>query len=375
MAENNENNTSLIPIGSTGLVRVGNSLKVTNKILNELNKRIQFIRIGCQEWATENLFVKEFRNGDAIPMISSNEEWKNLKSPAYCQYNNDNEIATIYGLLYNWYAVNDIRELAPQNWSIASANDWSILNNYVGLSSAGKILKSKSLWISDGNGEDSFKFSGLPCGYRDYNGEFDYIGVNGYFWSKTENDEKTAWARGLNGSYDTVGVYDYEKEGGMAIRCVRKVIDNKNEFSIRLLGEAKDLWNDKDYDNSIKIASKAIEINPGYQEAYYQRGLSQQYSDNQEEAIKSYNISIYLKETYEAFYNRAFCKQRLWDFAGAIEDYSSTISLNQNVGGAYYNRGRAKFELKDYEGAREDYYTAIRLDDNLKRLKNYLDLI
>lgn len=39
MAENNENNTSLIPIGSTGLVRVGNSIEVTNKILSEFKNR------------------------------------------------------------------------------------------------------------------------------------------------------------------------------------------------------------------------------------------------------------------------------------------------------------------------------------------------
>ena len=37
--ENNENNTSIIPISSTGLVRVGNSIEVTKKILNEFKQR------------------------------------------------------------------------------------------------------------------------------------------------------------------------------------------------------------------------------------------------------------------------------------------------------------------------------------------------
>lgn len=375
MENKNENNSSIIPIGSTGLVRVGNTLAVTNKILTELSKRVQYIRIGCQEWASANLLVKEFRNGDPIPMINSNEEWSKLKTPAYCHYNNDRENEEKYGLLYNWYAVNDFRELAPKNWEIASEIDWSILNHFLGLSEAGKILKSKSIWETKSKGLDSFKFNGIPSGYRDYNGEFDYLGVNGYFWTKTENDEKTAWARGLNASKDTIGVYDYEKEGGMAVRCVRKVMNNNNEMSSSILEKAKDLWNKKDYINSIKMATQAIELNPGYQEAYYQRGLSYQYSDNQQEAIFNYNLSIYLNETYEAFYNRAFCKQRLWDFSGAIEDYTKSILLNPNIGGSYYNRGRAKFEFKDYEGARSDYNTAIQLDENLKRLTNYLDLI
>ncbi len=375
MTEDNKIENSLIPIGSPGLARAGKTLAVTNKILTELSKRVHYIRIGCQEWASANLLVKEFRNGDPIPMINSNEEWSKLKTPAYCHYNNDGENEEKYGLLYNWYAVNDLRELAPNNWDIASEIDWSILNHFLGLSEAGKILKSKSIWESEAKGLDSFKFNGIPSGYRDYNGEFDYIGVNGYFWTKTENDEKTAWARGLNASKDTIGVYDYEKEGGMAVRCVRKVINNNNEMSNSLLEKAKDLWNKKDYKNSIEMANQAIELNPGYQEAYYQRGLSYQYSDNQQEAIFNYNLSIYLKETYEAFYNRAFCKQRLWDFSGAIEDYTKSIILNPNIGGSYYNRGRAKFEFKDYEGARSDYYTAIKLDENLKRLTNYLDLI
>ncbi|MGN6050884.1 hypothetical protein ACP6NE_32005, partial [Pseudomonas aeruginosa] len=34
-----ENNSSIIPIGSTGLVRVGNSIEVTKKILSEFKKR------------------------------------------------------------------------------------------------------------------------------------------------------------------------------------------------------------------------------------------------------------------------------------------------------------------------------------------------
>jgi hypothetical protein len=39
MDNKNENNTSIIPIGSTGLVRAGNSIEVTNRILSEFKKR------------------------------------------------------------------------------------------------------------------------------------------------------------------------------------------------------------------------------------------------------------------------------------------------------------------------------------------------
>jgi Leucine-rich repeat (LRR) protein len=39
MDNNNENNTSIIPISSTGLVKVSNSLAITHKILDELQQR------------------------------------------------------------------------------------------------------------------------------------------------------------------------------------------------------------------------------------------------------------------------------------------------------------------------------------------------
>lgn len=367
MENKNEKNTSLIPTSATGLVRVGNSLEVTKKILNGLSKRIQYIRIGCQEWACENLFVNEFRNGDAIPLISSNEEWKKLKTPAYCYYNNDKENGITYGLLYNWYAVNDYRELAPDKWGIATENDWSILNHFLGLTDAGKLLESKSIWQSDTKGLDSFKFHRLPNGYRDSNGEFDYLGVNGYLWTKTEKDEKIALARILNVSKNIIDVDGFEKECGMAVCCVRKVIDNQNEMSFSLLEKVKDRKKSKDYKKSIEIVSKAIEINPGYQEAYFYRGLYHFCSGNQEEAIFNYNISIYLKETDEAFLYRGFSKERLQDLSGAIEDFSKSISINPKMGIAYYRRGIAKFKLKDYEGARMDQNTAEKLNDKFRK--------
>jgi hypothetical protein len=61
----------------------------------------------------ENLKTTHFRNGDSIPDYTNYDEWINLITSAYCNYDNDDSIAAIYGHLYNWYAVNDIRGICP----------------------------------------------------------------------------------------------------------------------------------------------------------------------------------------------------------------------------------------------------------------------
>lgn len=71
MTENKNN--SLISIGSTGLVRVGNSIEITNKIIKELEGRsitelFKWVKIGNQEWMTKNLDVDCYANGDPIPL-------------------------------------------------------------------------------------------------------------------------------------------------------------------------------------------------------------------------------------------------------------------------------------------------------------------
>jgi uncharacterized protein (TIGR02145 family) len=85
------------------------------------NAVAQQIKIGTQTWAKKNLNVSTFKNGEVIPEAKTIEEWVKAgddKKPAWCYYNNDPANDSIYGKLYNWYAVNDIRGLAPKGWHI-----------------------------------------------------------------------------------------------------------------------------------------------------------------------------------------------------------------------------------------------------------------
>ncbi|MBK7446999.1 MAG: fibrobacter succinogenes major paralogous domain-containing protein [Ignavibacteria bacterium] len=83
---------------------------------------------------SENLEVSVFRNGDLIPEAQKDSEWKNAGDsgkPAWCHYKNNPANGKKYGKLYNWYAVNDSRGLAPEGWHIPSDTEWTELINYL----------------------------------------------------------------------------------------------------------------------------------------------------------------------------------------------------------------------------------------------------
>ena len=117
------------------------------------------VKIGTQVWTSKNLDVSTFRNGDPIPEAKSKEEWikaRKSKQPAWCYYNDDEQNVKTYGKLYNWYAVNDSRGLAPKGYHIPSDAEWSVLTDFLGgVVKAGEKIKSKTGWTvkTSGGGE------------------------------------------------------------------------------------------------------------------------------------------------------------------------------------------------------------------------------
>lgn len=183
------------------------------------------IRLGDQVWMAENLNIVRFRNGDTIPEARSDEEWINAgknKQPAWCYYDNDSANCLKYGRLYNWFAVNDPRGLAPDGWHVPSLKEWDSLQNALG-TDAGKKMKSTTSWRRNGNGSNESGFTGLPGGLRYYNGTFTFQGFAGAWWSSDEPTEvKGTWGRGLV-FYDSkiLTGYDGRKDAALSVRCVK----------------------------------------------------------------------------------------------------------------------------------------------------------
>ena len=182
------------------------------------------VTIGTQTWAAANLNVSTFRNGDSIPEARTPQEWVaagEAGKPAWCYYNNDPANGAKYGKLYNWYAVNDPRELAPVGWTLSSDADWAQLVNYSGgQKAAGTKMKSISGW-SENNGTNEAGFTGLPGGYRVENGTFLNQGSIGTWWSSTESNSRTAIDHylALSGS---LSKSSSPKQRGESVRCIKK---------------------------------------------------------------------------------------------------------------------------------------------------------
>jgi len=184
------------------------------------------VTIGTQQWMAENLNVDTFQNGEPIPEAKTNAEWEAAytnEAAVWSYYNNDPANGKKFGKLYNWYAVNDPRGLAPTGWHVPSDKEWTILVNYLGgENAAGLKMKSSTGWNGGGSGNNSSGFTGLPGGERLYeDAGFYSSGDIGFWWSSTNNDKWNAWYRALHKSYTLAGRDNGGMNTGFSVRCVK----------------------------------------------------------------------------------------------------------------------------------------------------------
>jgi uncharacterized protein (TIGR02145 family) len=212
-----------------------NGNEVASVPLPTYDTTIPSVTIGTQIWSNKNLSVARYRNGDPIPYVTDPTQWANLTTGAWCWFNNDSATyASTYGRLYNWYAVNDPRGLAPQGWRIPKERDWNRLVKFIDPGAdttcqdciqsytAGGAMKSTTGWNSPNTGAtNSSGFAGIPGGYRNFDGQFLDVGIFGVWWSAGEFDAAYAWPRFLNLYNANVYRYNYNKAYGFSVRLIR----------------------------------------------------------------------------------------------------------------------------------------------------------
>ncbi len=185
----------------------------------------QSVSICCQSWMTKNLDVSTYRNGDAIPKVTNNADWEALTTGAYCYYDNDSTMyAATYGKLYNWYAVNDPRGLAPEGWHCPTDFEWTTLGNCLGGDAvAGGPMKEigTTHWTAPNVGASNLSgFTGLPGGYRTSFGAFALDNERGFWWSSTDGGSQAIY-RYMTYNFDDLYRTDFNKVTGLSVRCIR----------------------------------------------------------------------------------------------------------------------------------------------------------
>jgi len=208
--------------------------------------------INNQKWMTENLRVTHFRNGDPIVEAKSAEDWIEYGTngiPAWCYFDNLTEKEKHNGKLYNWYAINDSRGLAPSGWEIPSFGDWMyLLEDFGGFSSSvqwdqefnieefnskidllkemGLLKKSCTRFhVSDIKYKDGTKKTGLngtESGFRNHIGEYKYADEIGVWWTKTEINNYPIIILKDERKFD-LNIRQANKRNGFFVRCFKTI--------------------------------------------------------------------------------------------------------------------------------------------------------
>jgi uncharacterized protein (TIGR02145 family) len=203
------------------------------------------VTIGDQTWMVENLKTSHYRNGEAIPNLKVDSIWVSASVGAWCNYNNDSLNDSKYGKLYNYFAIEDTRNLAPVGWHLPTCFEWAILEDYlkiIGFKLNNKsdikdseinianLLAAPTDWAkcsepgSVGNEQtqkNQTGFYGLPCGYRSQNGPFKSISKSGHWWCVNISNNMLVLSHNL--SYDTNALESSLgfKWRGLSVRCVK----------------------------------------------------------------------------------------------------------------------------------------------------------
>lgn len=213
------------------------------------------VLIGDQEWMGQNLRTKKYRNGDPINTDLGNVNWQTTESGAFSVYPHANvsgidsmqQMLSIYGALYNGYAVVDQRGLCPIGWRVPTdTTDWDILSNYlietysnVTASNIGNAIKScrqinsplgdfcdtqiHPRWKSSEShyGTNIVNFSALPSGTRQTSGNYSFIGEYGLYWSSTLGISGFAYRRQLFHNAGDFNSASLNMHSGFSVRCVK----------------------------------------------------------------------------------------------------------------------------------------------------------
>ena len=183
------------------------------------------ITIGTQTWTGCNADTEFYNNGDPIPYVDDAVVWASLTTGAWCWYDNNSANETIYGKLYNWYAVNDPRGIAPAGYHVPSEAEYITLTSYLGSDSvAGGKLKESGFchWLAPNtDATNTSGFSALPGGVRTDTGIYLQIGTGGEWWTSTITNSNISRHLYLLNFSAASSINNYFNKGGLSLRFIK----------------------------------------------------------------------------------------------------------------------------------------------------------
>lgn len=154
----------------------------------QVRKTLKTVSVGDYNMTTKNYIGTQFRNGDKIKFAENEEEWEEYceeKTPAYCYFEFASTDAKGFGCYYNWYAINDLRGLAPKGFHVPSYEEMDAIRKFLPKGTCGKEIKSKLGWGGSGNNDIGLNI--IPSGSKYFKG--DWSG-DASFWTSTGSEER-----------------------------------------------------------------------------------------------------------------------------------------------------------------------------------------
>ena len=252
-----------IPVGNEGQVlqivqgtpQWADVVDQTGSVVDIDGNEYTTITLDGVEWMAENLRTTRYADGTHIPSGLDSDAWSSTSSGAFSVFDPDNvddidtqaEMVDFYGKLYNWYAVDDERNLCPEGWHVPTADQWDAMTQYlistyddVYAFNVANALKSCRQVDSPLGGEcdtdehprwdaydteygiDLVDFSAFAAGSRNFFGNYFNLANFAFFWTSSENpaDDDVLYRRLLRYSGEVQALSSSENSG-FSVRCVR----------------------------------------------------------------------------------------------------------------------------------------------------------
>ena len=115
------------------------------------------------------------------------------------------------------------------------------------------------------------------------------------------------------------------------IRNSDRLAQNSQQQADLLLKAGNQKFRTRDYAGAIVDFSRAIQIAPNFEKAFYNRGVSYDLSNNKQSAIDNYSQAIQLNsQKLASYFNRSVARDKIGDRQGALSDLERVIALNSS---------------------------------------------
>lgn len=116
----------------------------------------------------------------------------------------------------------------------------------------------------------------------------------------------------------------------------------------------------------VEYFTKAIDLDPTYSKAHFNRGVAKRALGRNEDAIADYDRAIELEPNYApAYNNRALVKYQLGRYDAALSDYNQANLLDPSYARAWFNKGQTLVRLQHYAEALDAFNKGEALDKTI----------